>query len=380
MKPLTARGYWLRILACLIGVAGLLVASPGIGTDARTYRWRDVWRAALNMPLTPEHLAHLSAADADADGDGVITQSDADSYRRTAVLVGFELRLPRSLLALVVGITLALCGATFQVLFRNPLATPYTLGVVSGGALGAFLAMRLGWQVAILGVFSTLAVAAFGGGVAVVAVVFFIARGARRLTSNEILLAGVTIGLFCSAMNMVLMYLSNERETFQMVQWMMGSLDTISNLKTATMLPLVVPAWIVLIACGRGLNQYRLGDELAASRGVNLRRLESGCVLVSTLATGAVVAHCGPIGFVGLVVPHIVVLLFGSDCRIVLPASALMGGAFLILCDWLSQVAMRMTGWASGRELGSITLPIGVVTAVVGVPVFLVLLRTRRAA
>lgn len=378
MKPLAARGYWLRIVACLAGLGALLIVSPGIGSDARTYRWRDVWRSTIGLPVTPAHLAHLPVAEADVDGDGRLTQADANEYRRTAALVGFELRLPRSLLAMVVGMTLALCGAAFQILFRNPLATPYTLGVVSGGSLGAFLAMRLGLQTVLLGAVSTLALAAFAGGVGVVAVVLAVARGSRRLTSNELLLAGVTIGLFCSAMNVVLMYLSNERETFQMVQWMMGSLDTISNLKTAMMLPLVLPAWVVLISSGRALNQYRLGEELAASRGVNLRRLESGCVLAATLATGAVVAHCGPIGFVGLVVPHIVVLLFGSDARLVLPASALLGGAFLILCDWLSQIAMRLAGWATGRELGSITLPIGVVTAVVGVPVFLVLLRARR--
>ena len=117
---------------------------------------------------------------------------------------------------------------------------------------------------------------------------------------------------------------------------------------------------------------------MAATRGVNLVRLQGLCVIACTLATAAVVANCGPIGFVGLVVPHVVVLLFGSDCRILLPASGLVGGAFLILCDWGSQVTMRLGGWLTDRQLGSATLPIGVVTAVVGVPLFLILLRTRR--
>ncbi|MEK7732555.1 MAG: iron chelate uptake ABC transporter family permease subunit, partial [Planctomycetota bacterium] len=168
-------------------------------------------------------------------------------------------------------------------------------------------------------------------------------------------------------------------ETFFMVRWMMGSLDPVRTIEGAVMLPLMLPAWIVLVAMGRALNQYRLGDELAAARGVNVAALQGVCVLVCTLATAAVVAHCGPIGFVGLVVPHVVTLLFGSDCRILLPASAIFGAAFLILCDWLSQLTMRFAGWLTGQQLGSATLPIGVVTAIIGVPVFLILLRIRRS-
>ena len=143
-------------------------------------------------------------------------------------------------------------------------------------------------------------------------------------------------------------------------------------------MPMMLPAWVVLILFSRSLNQYRMGDELAAARGVNVSLLQGVCVGVCTLATAAVVAHCGPIGFVGLVVPHMVALVVGSDCRILLPASAIAGGAFLIICDWVSQLCMRVAGWVSGQQLGSATLPIGVVTAVVGVPIFLVLLRARR--
>ncbi len=143
------------------------------------------------------------------------------------------------------------------------------------------------------------------------------------------------------------------------------------------MWPLLIPVWVYLIAVSRSLNQYRVGDEIAMSRGVDVTRLQAGCVIACTIATAAVVSQCGPIGFVGLVVPHIVTLMFGSDCRIQIPASALVGGGFLILCDWASQLAMRLAGWTTGRHLGSATLPIGVVTAIIGVPIFLFLLRTR---
>jgi iron complex transport system permease protein len=200
------------------------------------------------------------------------------------------------------------------------------------------------------------------------------------LTSNELLLGGVTLGLFCSAMMMFVTAVSNERETFFIVRWMMGSLDPIRTVQGALLLPMMLPAWIVLLLFSRSLNQYRMGDELASARGVNVGVLQGVCVLVCTLATAAVVAHCGPIGFVGLVVPHMVALVFGSDCRILLPASMITGGAFLILCDWASQLCMRVAGWASGQQLGSATLPIGVVTAIIGVPIFLVLLRARRRA
>jgi iron complex transport system permease protein len=375
MTPLTPRRYLLRLGICLAGLSVLIVISPGIGTEAASVGWWDVWRAQLGLAIDPEELAGRSFVD--LDEDGTISDEELAGFVEIARHIGFGQRFPRTLLALQVGVTLALCGATFQVLFRNPLATPYTLGIASGGSLGALIAIRLGWGVMALGV-SSLSLAAFVGAIVVVGAVLLIARAPRRLTSNELLLAGVTMGLFCSAMMMLVTAVSDERETFSMVRWMMGSLDPVTTLQGATLLPLLLPAWIVLMLSARALNQYRLGDELAATRGVNIARLQGICVLVCTLAVAAVVARCGPIGFVGLVVPHMVGLMFGSDCRLLLPASATAGGAFLIVCDWASQLTMRTAGWITARQLGSATLPIGVVTAVVGVPVFLVLLRMRR--
>ena len=375
MTTLTPRAYIVRLGLAAAGLGLLLLLSPGIGTESASFGWWDAWRARFDWPVSKAELTGRPLVD--LDGDGVISDAELSGFVAVARQIGFGQRFPRSCLALQVGITLALCGATFQILFRNALATPYTLGIASGGSLGALIALRYGWAVVFCGV-SSVAVSAFVGAIIIVAAVFVIARGSRRLTSNELLLAGVTLGLFCSAMMMFVTAVSNERETFFMVRWMMGSLDPVRTIEGAVMLPLMLPAWVVLIAMGRALNQYRLGDELAAARGVNVAALQGVCVLVCTLATAAVVAHCGPIGFVGLVVPHIVTLLFGSDCRILLPASAIFGGAFLILCDWLSQLTMRFAGWLTHQQLGSATLPIGVVTAIIGVPVFLVLLRIRR--
>lgn len=375
MKTLDPTRYSLRIGVCVIVLAALIALSPGIGSDMSNVTWWDVWRARLNVSFSAEEL--LAKPYVDFDGDGVLSNEERDAFVENAKYIGFQLRLPRSLLALQVGMTLALCGAAFQVLFRNPLATPYTLGIAGGGSLGAMLAIRAGWAFVVLGV-TAITLSAFVGAVAIVCIVFLIARGSRKLTSNELLLAGVTMGLFCSAMMMTVTAVSNERVTFTAIRWMMGSLDTINRRQSATILPFVAPAWIVLILSARAFNQYRLGDELATTRGVHVGRLQGVSVIICTLATAAVVARCGPIGFVGLVVPHVVTLLFGSDCRVLLPASAICGGAFLIVCDWLSQVTMRVAGAVTGREMGSATLPIGVVTAVVGVPLFLALLRTRR--
>jgi iron complex transport system permease protein len=375
MNPLTPRQYVWRLAAAVAVLAALLLISPGVGTESASVGWWDAWRAQLGLEVSADQLSGRPIAD--VNGDGTISDEELSGFLDIARQIGFGQRFARSLLALQVGATLALCGATFQVLFRNPLATPYTLGIASGGSLGALIAIRLGWTATLLGL-SGLAGSAFLGGIIVVAAVFILARGSRRLTSNELLLAGVTMGLFCSAMMMLVTAVSNERETFAIVRWMMGSLDPITTGQLVSLLPFLLPAWIVLLLSARALNQYRLGDELAAARGVNVAQLQGICILLSTLATAAVVSRCGPIGFVGLVVPHLVAILFGSDCRLLLPAAALFGASFLIVCDWGSQVAMRAAGWITNRHLGSQTLPIGVVTAILGVPIFLVLLRTRR--
>lgn len=372
---ITPRSVLIRLCGFASVLVLLLLISPGIGTQSTTFGWWDAWRAKLGFAIPEQEL--VGRTHVDRDGDGLISQTEARSFTDLAGTIGFSQRFARSLLAMQVGITLAICGAAFQVLFRNPLATPYTLGIASGGSLGALAALQLGWIAAFAGI-SGVAVGAFIGAILVVLLVFMIARRSAKLTSNEMLLAGVTLGIFCSAMMMFLTSVSNERETFFMVRWMMGSLDPVRTIEGAVLWPLIVPSWIVLPLCGRALNQYSLGEELAMSRGVNVQMLQVTCIAVSTLATAGVVAQCGPIGFVGLVVPHIVGLLCGTDCRILLPASALTGGAFLIVCDWVSQVSMRAAGELTGKQLGSATLPIGVVTAIVGVPIFLALLRGRR--
>ncbi len=348
MKPITPVRYGCWIGACGFLALLVLVLSPGIGTSESGVGLGDAWQAWFS------------------DGEGASLEYN----------IAFCLRLPRTLLALQAGITLGLCGAVFQVLFRNPLATPYTLGISSGGSLGALIAIKFGITATFMGV-SGLALCSFIGASAVIGVVFLFAHGVRRLTTNELLLAGVTMGLFCSAMMMLVMYLSTERQTFDMIRWMMGSVVSVGPRDSLVNLPLLAISWAVLVGLARPFNQYILGDEIAASRGVSVVRIQAISVLFASLATGAVVATCGPIGFVGLVVPQMTVLLLGRDCRLLFPCSALLGGVFLAVCDWGAQLSLGWIGSLMGKTLSSAMLPTGVVTAIIGVPIFLVLLHRR---
>lgn len=359
-----------------VGLLALVLLSPGVGSQSASVGWLDAWRARLGSSLDGGALMSRNSQ-FDRNNDGALSGEEVENYRAFASRVGFTLRMPRALLALQVGATLALCGATFQTMFRNPLAEPYTLGIAGGGSLGALIAIRAGWRASWFGV-SSVALAAFVGGMGVVGLVILMSRGARRLTGNEMVLGGVTLGLFCSAMMMVITVVSDQQQTFEMVRWMMGSLDAIGGVEGASLLPLVAPAWVLLIAHARMLNQFQLGDDIAASRGVHLANRQLLLVTVATLATAGVVAQCGPIGFVGLVVPHIAALMVGTDCRALLPVSAIVGASFLILCDWAGVAAMGIAGRVLDKPLASASLPIGVVTASLGVPIFLLLLKLRR--
>ena len=346
MKPLTPRRFAVLLSLCAALLAALLLASPGMGTQKVTVA--NAWSA-----LFSDHP------------DPVIYG------------IAWKLRFPRALKALVAGVTLALCGAAFQTLFRNPLATPYTLGVAGGASLGALIAFKLHWVFVIAGL-SSVSLAAFGGAMAVLLVVLALARSSARISGNTLLLAGVTIGLFCSGAMIFVTSLADVTETHRTVRWMMGSLDTFGAVELKALLPLVVPAWLILLGAARGLNQFAMGTELAVTRGVNVARLEIVVILVASLAVAGVVSMCGPIGFVGLIVPHLTRLVVGKDHRIVLPASALLGGSFLIACDFLTTLAPAWYGALAGRGTTTAQLPIGVMTAVVGTPIFLALLCTKR--
>ena len=278
----------------------------------------------------------------------------------------FQLRLPRVIMAGIVGASLAAVGAALQALFRNPLADPYTLGVSGGGALGASVAIVLGWGANISGI-PVVFVAAFAGSAVAVLVVYRLARTGSVLLPGALLLAGVVLNLIASAGVVIIQYVADYTRALQILRWMIGSLDVVGFDLIWRMMIFLVPGWIILIFSARDLHLLAMGEEAAASLGVNVRTCERWIYGASSLVVGVTVAVGGTIGFVGLIVPHAVRLLFGQDVRIVVPCSFLLGAVFLMLADAVARTA-----------LGANELPVGAVTALVGGPVFMWLLRRQQ--
>ncbi len=302
--------------------------------------------------------SHVSLARAAASGFDVARSPDA------AILL--VARLPRVLLAALVGGSLALCGAVFQAMLRNALATPFTLGVSAGGALGAVLAIKIGVTGVIWGI-GGLPAAAFAGAILTVAAVWWLARSNGRLPANVLLLSGITINLFLSSVILFIHYLADFAESYQMVRWLMGGLDIVDIRVVWRVLPFVVLGAGALLWRARDYNVLSLGDEAAAALGVDVAALQRLTFLAASLLVGAVVSAAGPIGFVGLIVPHLVRLISGPDHRLVLPISFLFGSSFLVACDTVARTLIAPA-----------ELPVGVITAVCGGPFFLWLLHRRR--
>jgi iron complex transport system permease protein len=279
----------------------------------------------------------------------------------------FIARLPRTLAGALVGAMLASAGVVFQGLLRNPLATPFTLGVSAGAALGAMLAITFGWSFAWLGIPAAPA-ASFIGSLAAVGIVYALARARHQgLSTNVLLLAGVTMNAFFSALILFVQYFADFAQTYRILRWLMGDLDVSSYEPILTALPLVIMAFGAFAWLARPLNLLSLGPEGAETRGLNVVRAQRTAFISASLATGAAVSVGGPVGFIGIIVPHLVRLMVGPDHRVVLPASALFGAAFLVACDVLARTVMA-----------PIELPVGVITALIGGPFFLWLLVRRR--
>jgi iron complex transport system permease protein len=276
----------------------------------------------------------------------------------------FVARLPRTLAGALVGAALATSGVVFQGLLRNPLATPFTLGVSAGAALGAMLAITFDWT---FGGFSAVPASAFVGAAGAVAIVYALATGRRRgLSTDVLLLAGVTLNSFFSALILCVQYFADFSDSYRTLRWLMGDLDVSSFQPILTALPLLAIAFVGFAWLSRPLNLLSIGVDSAETRGLETVGAQRQAFFAASLATGAAVSIGGPVGFVGIIVPHLVRLLVGSDHRVVLPSSALFGAAFLVSCDVLARTLMP-----------PVEVPVGVITALLGGPFFLWLLVRR---
>jgi iron complex transport system permease protein len=287
----------------------------------------------------------------------------------TAGTIVRDLRLPRAVAAALVGAALALSGATFQALLRNALAEPYVLGISGGAALGAVAAIVVGSIAPGYGGVPV-SIAAFVGAIATIALVMKIASGVGpTLDTRVLLLAGVVVGAFANAGIFLLLAVADVGAFRSATNWMMGSLSGSSWSGVGALAGQLGVGLLILMALARPLNALAVGEETAAYLGVSVERTKWVAFAVASMLAAASVATAGIIGFVGLVVPHAVRLIWGSDHRITLPASALLGATFLMLTDAVARTV------AAPAEL-----PLGAVTAVIGVPVFVMLLRRRGIA
>ncbi|MQC27415.1 MAG: iron ABC transporter permease [Chloroflexi bacterium] len=278
----------------------------------------------------------------------------------------YEIRLPHSILVALTGAALAGSGATYQGLFRNPLADPYLIGVASGAGLGAVFIMANQWP-STLGGFYTVPAAAFLGALIAVALVYGLARMGGSLPVTTLILAGVAISSFASALTSFLM-LRSEAELRRAIAWLLGGASLSGWQPVIAVLPYVALGLGVLLFSGHLLNVLQLGDEQAEQVGLPVERVKLFLILAATLTTAAAVAFSGVIAFLGLIVPHAVRLLWGADHRRLLPLSMLAGASTLLITDILARSLFAPQ-----------VLPLGIITALAGAPFFIWLLRRAKA-
>jgi iron complex transport system permease protein len=286
------------------------------------------------------------------------------TYSPTHVTIVLDIRLPRVILAALVGGVLAIAGVTMQALFRNPIASPYILGISSGASFGAALAIILNIGQLLAGYSQMLF--AFGFAILTVFIVFRIARTGARTSVETLLLTGLAVGSLFSSLLSFIYYFAGENLT-GIIFWMMGGLGMSDWIKVQLAAGFILPSIVILFCLGRPLNVVVAGEETAKILGIDVEYFNKILLVIASLGTAAAVSTCGIIGFIGLVVPFFTRLLFGTDHRILLPASCLFGATFLIWVDTLARVIIAPA-----------ELPVGILTGILGVPLFLYLLKRRK--
>lgn len=323
-----------KLTLCLSSIASLLILLflPSIGI--KDLNWSHVFNASQSL--------------------------DASIY--------WNIRIPRTLLGFFAGAGLALCGMVFQAIFKNALATPYTLGVASGASLGASIYIHLG---SFLGLsyatsqlnfldFPPMSFAAFLGAGLSVLFIFTISTVKKSMSTASLLLTGVTLNLFFSSFILFLQYMSDYTQSFQIIRWLMGGLEVIGMESVYGIGIVTILGSVVIFRFSQELNLLSLGEDIAQSRGVNLLSTKITLFVITSIIIASIISITGPIGFVGMIIPHLCRHIIGSDHRFLVPMSFVAGGVFLSLCDSFARVILSPT-----------ELPVGIVTAMLGGPFFL---------
>ena len=271
----------------------------------------------------------------------------------------WKIRFPRVLLSALVGATLSLGGLVFQALLRNPLAEPYILGISGGSAIGAITGILLGFSR-----FPGVAAAAFAGSIFTLFLILVMSSGQSIIKRDSLLLSGVMVNAFCSAIIMFLVSLTRDSRLHNIIFWLMGDLSSGDMHQVGILAATVLPCFCLIFFFSSPMNLLLMGKETAQTTGVNIKAVTLILLVVTSFAVSATVSQCGLVGFVGLVMPHLLRLLFGPDHRVLVPACVLGGGAYMVFCDLLARVL---------PEQGEI--PAGVITAMIGAPLFVFLLK-----
>ncbi|MGD8442153.1 MAG: iron ABC transporter permease [Desulfobacterales bacterium] len=274
----------------------------------------------------------------------------------------WQIRFPRVLLAALVGATLSLGGLVFQALLRNPLAEPYILGISGGSAIGAIVGILLG-----LSRFPGVSLTAFVGSLATLGLLLVMTTGQSILKKESLLLSGVMVNAFCSAVILFLISLAQDARLHNILFWLMGDLSVANMQQVGILAAMLVPCFILIFWLSHSMNLLLMGKELALTMGVNIRQISLILMITASFMVSVTVSFCGLLGFIGLVMPHLLRLLWGSDHRVLVPACILGGGAFLAACDLLARTL---------PEQGE--MPPGVITALIGAPLFVYLLKRSR--
>jgi len=282
--------------------------------------------------------------------------SSEDSVLRMII---WRIRMPRVIMAALVGATLSLGGLVFQALLRNPLAEPYILGISGGSAIGAILGILMG-----LSRFPGISLTAFIGSILTLVLILGISSGQSLLKKNSILLSGVMVNAFCSAVIMFLVSLTRDAKLHNIIFWLMGDLSLGTMDQIGLLAVLLFPCFLLIFWLSNTMNLMLMGREMAQSMGVNIKAVTLTLLITTSFMVSATVSQCGLIGFVGLVIPHLFRLLLGPDHRILAPACILGGGAYMVICDILARIL---------PEQGE--MPAGVIAAMIGAPLFIYLLK-----